>query len=86
MNLRLTPLNIISSIALVGIGYILVFPAAKESYQPGIAPLVVLLVTSLISDLIFRRLVVVLKRIWLIELLFIIFVIVLVLLIRTQFN
>jgi len=85
MSLRLTPLNIISSVSLVSIAYLLIFPD-KELFRPGFIPLAAMLVMSLISDLVFRRLIIDLKRIWLIELLFIIFVIVLVLLIRTQFN
>ena len=86
MNLRLTPLNIISSVILVSIAYLLIFPDENGWRQLGAIPLTVLLVLSFISDLVFRRLIQNLKRIWLFELLFLIFVVVLTLLINTTFN
>lgn len=86
MNLRLTPLNIVSSILLVAIAYLLIFPDDNGWRQLGIIPLFVLFILSSISDLISRRLIGNLKRIWLFELLFLIFVVILILLIRTQFD
>lgn len=86
MNLRLTPLNIISSILLVSIAYLFIYPDQNGLRQLGIGPLIIFFILSTISDLIFRRLVQNLKRIWLFELLFLIFVIILIVLIRTQFN
>lgn len=83
--MRLTPLNILSSLLLVGSVYVLVGGDSGRQ-QPGPVPLLALFVLSLVSDLVFRRLLRDIKRIWLFELLFIIFVVVLVLLIRTQFN
>ncbi len=86
MNLRLTPLNIVSSVLLVSAAYLLVFPDDNGWRRLGTIPLIVLFILSFISDLIFRRLIQNLKRIWLFELLFLIFVVILVLLIRTQFH
>ncbi len=83
MKLRLTPLNILSSVVLVSLAYLLLFPDENGWRYLGSIPLVVLLFISLISDLLFRRLIVDLKRIWLFELLFLIFVVVLIVLIRT---
>jgi hypothetical protein len=80
--MRLTPLNIISSLLLVGSAYVL----TGRNDQLEFMPLLALLILSFVSDLLFRRLVRDIKRIWLFELLFIIFVGMLILLIRTQFN
>ena len=82
MNLRLTPLNIVSSVLLVGIAWLLIFPDENGFRELGSIPLIVLLILSFISDQVFRRLIPELKRIWLIELLFLIFVAVLMVLIR----
>ncbi len=82
MTLRFTPLNIISSVLLVSIAYLLIYPDENGWRQLGSIPLVILFVLSFISDLIFRRLIQDLKRIWLFELLFIIFVAILIALIR----
>lgn len=86
MILRLTPLNIISSVLLVSIAYLLIFPDENGWRQLGTIPLMILFLLSFISDLIFRRLIQDLKRIWLFELLFIIFVAVLIMLIRNLSN
>ena len=86
MNLRLTPLNIITSILLISIVYLLAFPDEHGWRLLGVIPLVVMLTISVISDLLFRRLIVDLKRIWLFELVFLIFVGILILLLKTQFN
>ncbi|SKB89005.1 hypothetical protein SAMN05661099_3299 [Daejeonella lutea] len=86
MRLRLTPLNIFSSILLVSMTYLLLFPDENGWRFLGLVPLAGLLLVSLISDLLFRRLIVDLKRIWLFELLFLIFVAVLIVLIKTQFS
>jgi hypothetical protein len=82
MNLRLTPLNVVSSILIVGAAYLLIYPNEHRAY-PGILSLLLLFVLCFISDIVFRRLIRDLKRIWLFELLFIIFVGFLILLIRS---
>jgi lysylphosphatidylglycerol synthetase-like protein (DUF2156 family) len=86
MNLRLTPLNIVSSMLLVSLAYLLLFPDDHGWRQIGAMPLLVLFLLSFVSDLIFRRLVQNIKRIWLFELIFLIFVVILILLIRIQFK
>ena len=82
MNVRLTPLNIVASFLLVSIFYLLFFPDQHGWRYLGAIPLVVMLMISVLSDLLFRRLIIDLKRIWLFELLFIIFVIVFIAMIR----
>jgi hypothetical protein len=86
MKVRLTPLNIVSSILLVSLAYLLLFPGVGGWRDLGAVPLLILFILSFISDVIFRRLVQNIKRIWLFELLFLIFVVILILLIRTQFK
>jgi hypothetical protein len=82
MKLRLTPLNIVSSLLLVSIAYQLFFPDEIGFNELGSIPLIILLFLSFVTDQIFRRLIPQLKRIWLIELLFLIFVAVLMILIK----
>lgn len=82
MKLRLTPLNIVSSLLLVSIAYLLFFPDENEFRELGIIQLIILLILCFITDQVFRRFVPQLKRIWLIQLLFLIFVIVLMILIK----
>lgn len=86
MTMRLTPLNIVSSVLLVSIANLVVFPDETGWRYLGAIPLVVMLVISFLSDLLFRRIIVDLKRIWLFELLFLIFVVILILLIKSQLN
>ena len=82
MKLRLTPLNILTSILLVSIAYLLLFPDENGFRELGSIPLIILLILSFITDQVFRRFIPELKRIWLIELLFLIFVAVLMILIK----
>lgn len=83
MSVRLTPLNIVTSVLLVSIVYLLSFPDEHGWRFLGVIPLGIMLIISVISDLLFRRLIVDLKRIWLFELLFLIFVVIMILLIKT---
>ncbi len=78
MRTRLTPLNIIAAILLFSVCYLLLFPDETGWRKLGILPLAVFLALALVCDLVFRALLRDLKRIWLIELLFIIFVVVFV--------
>ena len=82
MKLRLTPLNIVSSLLLVSIAYQLFLPHEIGFNELGSITLLILLILSFVTDQIFRRLIPQLKRIWLIELLFLIFVAVLMILIK----
>ena len=87
MNLRLTPLNIVSSLLLVSTAYLLIYPDMEANHAyPGSLALLLMFVLCFVSDIVFRRLIRDIKRIWLFELLFIIFVSFLILLIRSVFN
>ncbi len=82
MKLRLTPLNIVSSLLMASIAYLLLFHDENGFRKLGSIPLIIMLFLSFITDQIFRRFIPELKRIWLIELLFLIFVAVLMILIK----
>jgi hypothetical protein len=82
MKLRLTPLNIVSSLLLVSIAYLLLFSDENGFRELGTIPLIIMLFLSFITDQIFRRFIPELKRIWLIEFLFLIFVALLMVLIK----
>jgi len=82
MKLRLTPLNIFSSLLMASIAYLLLFPDENGFRKLGSIPLIIMLFLSFITDQVFRRFIPELKRIWLIELLFLIFVAVLMILIK----
>lgn len=79
MGLRLTPLNITSSALLVTIGY-----AFLDAEQVGINTwlLFSLFILSTCSDILFRGTIKDLKRIWLIELLFVSMVTILTILVK----
>ncbi len=81
--MRLTPLNIISASLLVISACLLINADLGGWRLLGTIPILVLVVLSFISDLFFRNLLSDIKRIWLFELVFIIFVAVLIVLIRT---
>ena len=82
MNLRLTPLNLVSAILLTGVAWLLIFSDENGWRQLGTIPLLIMFLLSSFTDLVFRRLIVDLKRIWLFELLFIIFVAMLIILFK----
>lgn len=82
MKLRLTPLNMLTSALLVSVVYLLVFRDSEGWRVLGSISLVALAAISFLTDLIFRRFVKDLKRIWIIELLFIIFAAVLMVLLQ----
>ena len=81
-SLRLTPLNILSGILLAAIVYLLSYADHTGWRQLGTVPLIGLLVLSLISDLVFRFTLNNLKRIWIVECLFLIFVLLILFIIR----
>lgn len=82
MKLRLTPLNIVSSILIVGIAYMLLFPDENGWRFLGAVSMFVIAALTFVTDLLFRRFVKDLKRIWIIEAVFLIFVAVFMLLLR----
>ncbi|MFA5244193.1 MAG: hypothetical protein WC380_02745 [Pedobacter sp.] len=82
MNLRLTPLNIVSALLVTGIAWLLIYADENGWRELGTVPLFIMFLLNSITDLVFRRLVVDLKRIWLFELLFLIFVAILIVLFK----
>lgn len=82
MKIRLTPLNVISSLLLVAVAWLFIFADDTGWRKLGAIPLIVLWFLSFISDIIFRRYLKGLRRIWIVELVFIIFVAVLILIIQ----
>lgn len=82
MKISLTPLNVISSILLVAVAWLFIFADDTGWRRLGAIPFIVLWTLSFISDIIFRRYLKDLKRIWIVELVFIIFVAVLILILQ----
>lgn len=78
MKMRFTPLNLVCSALLVE----MVWLAVSQRSFAQIGLLSLLLIISFISDLLFRRFLINLKRIWIVELVFIIFAVVLILIIN----
>lgn len=74
MKLRLTPLNLVSSILLISIIETLFSTEDRVFSGLGAGFLIIMLVLSFIADQLFRRLIPEQKRIWLFELVFLIFV------------
>lgn len=73
-RIRFTPLNILSALLLTGTAYLWLFPDETGWRFLGSVSLILLLVLCLLSDIFFRFLLKDLKRIWIVEGLFLIFV------------
>jgi len=86
MNVRLTPLNIVSALLLTGIVWLLIYSDENGWRELGTIPLLIMFLISSVTDLVFRRLAVDLKRIWLFELLFLIFVTIFIVLFKKSKN
>lgn len=82
MKLRLTPLNILSAGLLTAIVYLFIFRDESGWRVLGAVSLALMLASSVVTDLIFRYFLKELKRIWIVELLFLIFAAVLIILIQ----
>lgn len=82
MNLRLTPLNIVVALLIVSAIYLPTIPVLKGMPELGRIPLFIMMILCMITDQLFRRYIAKLKRIWLIEFLFLIFVAILIVLIK----
>ena len=82
MSIRLTPLNILTSVLLVAIAYLFIYQDNEGWRVLGSVSVLGLALLSFITDLIFRRLIKDLKRIWIVELVFIIFAAVLMVLLQ----
>ncbi len=86
MKIRLTPLNIVSAILLARVGYLLIIEHNEWQLLVEIPLLVLTIIVNFIADLIFRRFLSDIKRIWIIELLFIIFAATLIILFKGRIN
>ncbi|WP_207425425.1 hypothetical protein [Pedobacter sp. SYSU D00535] len=82
MKTKLTPLNILTSAFFVAAIYSLLFPKSGDWGQMGSMPFWIFALFAFISDLIFRTYVKEIKRIWIVEMAFIIFAGVLVILVQ----
>lgn len=80
--MRLTPLNIVSAILITSVAYLQINADASGWRLLGSVPLLILTAICFVSDLLFRRFLVKLKRIWIIESVFIIFVLLLIIIIQ----
>lgn len=83
MKIRLTPLNIASAVLLVILIYPLIDGQALLAGQLSKTLLLVLVLLCIVSDILFRGFLRDLKRIWIIEVLFIIFAAILLLIIHS---
>lgn len=81
MTSRITPLNLTSAVLVVILGYT-IFGEETNSIGSNVWLLAGILLLSVVSDILFRGLLKNLKRIWLIELLFISLVVALMLIIK----
>lgn len=89
MKVKLTPLNIVSSICLVASVLLFVSKQAPRPQHIDITPLLAWLsllsaMVFFVSDLIFRRFILSLKKLWIVEGVLVIFIIVLVLIITSS--
>lgn len=82
MKLRLTPLNILSAALLTGIAYLFVFPDEYGWRYLGAISLGLMLASTVVTDLIFRFFFKDIKRIWIVELVFLIFAAILIILLQ----
>lgn len=73
MKVRFTPLNLVVSALLVSVAYLIIFKDESGFRILGTIPLLALVIVCFISDLLFRKYLKDLKRIWIVELVFIIF-------------
>lgn len=89
MQIKLTPLNVVSAVCLV-IAALLLFD--KKAQQPGYVDITGLLigfnlltaVVAFVSDLIFRKFIPTLKKLWVVEGVLVIFIIILIFIIKTS--
>lgn len=80
--LRVTPLNLFAAALMVGIAYLLLFPDGNGWRVLGSVSLFLLLLISALTDLLFRLKFKSIKQIWIVECLFLIFVVLLIYFIR----
>jgi hypothetical protein len=73
MKLRITPLNILAAALVTAIMYLLIFPDEYGWRRLGSISLALMLASTVVTDLIFRFFFRELKRIWIVEVVFLIF-------------
>ncbi|MFM6975914.1 MAG: hypothetical protein ACKOW2_03590 [Sphingobacteriaceae bacterium] len=81
-NIRFTPLNIISALLLISVAYLFIFADSTGWRTLGALPLIGLLILLVLSDLLFRFKLTSLKQIWIVEGLFLIFVVLVIFIIN----
>lgn len=81
MKTRLTPLNVVSAALLVALLYPLVHAGSSEKLL-GTVLLLILVIICAVADIVFRGFLRDLKRIWIVETIFVIFVAILLLIFR----
>lgn len=81
MKTRLTPLNVVSAALLVALVYPLVNPNNSEKLLSAVL-LLILVIICAVADIVFRGFLRDLKRIWIVETIFVIFVAILLLIFR----
>lgn len=82
MKVRLTPLSILVAVLIAASGYNLLYPEPSVTKIPNWLVLLLLAIIVFISDQLFRYYFKVMKRIWIVETCFTIFVAAIILLIR----
>ncbi|HEY1025259.1 MAG TPA: hypothetical protein VGE26_08865 [Sphingobacteriaceae bacterium] len=82
MKLKLTPLNILSAGLITAIVYLFIFPDEYGWRKLGAISLGLMFACTVISDIIFRFFFKDLKRIWIVEVVFLIFAAVLIIILQ----
>jgi hypothetical protein len=77
-RIRFTPLNFLAALLLAGLAYLWIFADETGWRFLGSIPVLVLLLLCLLSDIFFRFYFKELKRIWIVETLFLIFVLLMI--------
>lgn len=83
MKTRLTPLNVVSAALLVALLYPLVHAGSSEKLLSTVL-LLILVIICAVADIVFRGFLRDLKRIWIVETIFVIFVAILLLIFRAE--
>lgn len=81
-RIRFTPLNILSALLVLAVAYLFAFADNTGWRTLGALPLIGLLILSVLADLLFRATLFSLKRIWIVEVLFLIFVLLIIYIIQ----
>lgn len=87
MKLKITPLNIVGAISLVYAAYRIIYPTNNAVLQINTSGLLIfvlicLALVTFVTDLIFRFTLKDLKRVWIVELIFIVIAVILMLILQ----